>query len=110
MVDLAQLSWNEQVQLMENTDILVGVHGAGLTQALFLPPNSYIIELAATSFQNRVHFRQLSAWLGHDYQNILCKFVYPNDQVVISPSILVKAVQSTADHYHTTQFPSSLSQ
>ena len=36
-----------QIRTYANTDILVGLHGAGLTNIVFMPPNSLIVELAA---------------------------------------------------------------
>lgn len=35
----------EQVEMMANTDILIGMHGAGLTHALFLPDWAAVFEL-----------------------------------------------------------------
>ncbi|KAL5346701.1 hypothetical protein ACLOAV_008408 [Pseudogymnoascus australis] len=37
-VDLAAYSFADQLEVIRNTDILVGVHGAGLIHSLFLPP------------------------------------------------------------------------
>mmetsp|Transcript_23289 Transcript_23289/g.22446 ORF Transcript_23289/g.22446 Transcript_23289/m.22446 type:complete len:578 (+) Transcript_23289:171-1904(+) len=36
-----------QIRTYANTDILVGLHGAGLTNLIFMPPDSLIIELVA---------------------------------------------------------------
>jgi hypothetical protein len=36
-----------QIRTYANTDILVGLHGAGLTNLIFMPPDSMIIELVA---------------------------------------------------------------
>lgn len=44
-IQLDSLSLRKQLTLILNTDILIGMHGAGLTHALFLPPGSSIIEL-----------------------------------------------------------------
>ena len=42
---LEELSFSEQVKLMQNTSVLVGAHGSGLVNSLFLPPGRSIIEL-----------------------------------------------------------------
>ena len=52
---------------MARTDILLGVHGAGLTQLLYLPDKSTIVELSSMAFIVRWHFQLMSAWLDHDY-------------------------------------------
>ena len=36
-----------QIRMYANTDILIGLHGAGLTNIIFMPPNSLVVELAA---------------------------------------------------------------
>ncbi|MBN2443520.1 MAG: glycosyltransferase family 61 protein [Spirochaetales bacterium] len=43
-VDFAVLSWEQQVRISYNTDLLIGAHGNGLTNALWLPPHSCVIE------------------------------------------------------------------
>jgi len=37
--------FREQLETIRNTDILVGIHGAGLTHLLFLPDWAHVIEL-----------------------------------------------------------------
>lgn len=50
MVDLAQLSFVQQLELVARTDLLVGLHGAGLAHGLFMPPTSgaFVIGLLRT--------------------------------------------------------------
>jgi hypothetical protein len=38
--DFASMSYKEQLEIVQDTDILAGVHGAGLTHGMFLPPGS----------------------------------------------------------------------
>lgn len=45
VVDYAALSLSEQIRISHSTDILAGVHGAGLTHGMFLSPNSTIVEI-----------------------------------------------------------------
>jgi hypothetical protein len=40
MVDLAMLSFRDQLSLAARTDLLVGMHGAGLAHSLFLPSHA----------------------------------------------------------------------
>jgi protein O-GlcNAc transferase len=44
-VDFADYSLEDQIAIARKTDILVGVHGAGLTHSLFLEPGSAVIEI-----------------------------------------------------------------
>ena len=50
LVDFAELPLREQVQLAMNTDVLVGVHGAGLTHSLWLEPTSAVVEIKPPLF------------------------------------------------------------
>ena len=52
-----------QLQFISDTDILIGMHGAGLTHTLFLPPRAGLIELYPKywSKSNR-HFHDMAYW------------------------------------------------
>lgn len=45
IIDFINLTINEQLNLIINTDILIGMHGAGLTYSLLLSNTSMLIEL-----------------------------------------------------------------
>lgn len=49
-VDFAQLTLRYQVRLATGTDILVGIHGAGLTHSLWLNPKAAVIEFKPPLF------------------------------------------------------------
>jgi hypothetical protein len=44
-VDLAEMSFKDQIELIDRTDILIGAHGNGFSHTLFLNPYSTVIEL-----------------------------------------------------------------
>ena len=44
-VYLEDFAVKEQLDIVANTDVLIGVHGAGLTWCLFMKPNSRLIEI-----------------------------------------------------------------
>ena len=44
------VSFREQVAWMRSTDILIGVHGAGLFNAIFMKPGSVVIDLMCPNF------------------------------------------------------------
>lgn len=66
------MSVYEQIELMINTDILVGIHGANLTNIMFLKPGSKVIEMAGIGSKHLGYFYLASAvdvkyyWLGSD--------------------------------------------
>uniref|UniRef100_A0A7S4QML8 EGF domain-specific O-linked N-acetylglucosamine transferase n=1 Tax=Ditylum brightwellii TaxID=49249 RepID=A0A7S4QML8_9STRA len=67
VVRLEKLSFREQLALMQESHIVIGMHGAALTHLLFMDENrSQLIELMP---RNRVDFFQsLSEWKGMNYK------------------------------------------
>ena len=66
MVDFAELSFSEQLKVARQTDLLVGVHGAGLTHGLFQRPGSAMVEIIPNNLAHK-GFRNLAKLLGHHY-------------------------------------------
>lgn len=64
---LASLPFAEQLRLIRRTNILVGMHGAGLTHTLFLPDEAVLLEMFPTHVSTKKHFRNLAGWMGHPY-------------------------------------------
>ncbi|KAK5679217.1 hypothetical protein LTR17_027605 [Elasticomyces elasticus] len=70
LVDFAQLPFREQVRIARSSDILVGVHGAGLMHGMFLKSDSSIVEilprtLAYKGFKNMARLCGLSYFSGY---------------------------------------------
>ena len=66
VVQFEQLTFEQQLETVRRTDVLVGVHGAGLTHALFLRPGSAIVEVLPEGFKHQ-GFRNTAQLMGHDY-------------------------------------------
>ena len=66
VVDFAPLALPEQLMIVRRTDILVGVHGAGLTHGMFLRPGSTMVEILPPGLDHR-GFRNLARLAGHRY-------------------------------------------
>ena len=61
----------EQLKIIKHTDILIGMHGAGLTHTLYLPRTSGLIELFPVKFK-KMHayskmFEAIAKWRGLRY-------------------------------------------
>lgn len=65
-VDLAGMPFQQQVQLVRDSDVLAGVHGAGLTHGLWMKERSAMVEILPEGFLHK-GFRNLAGALGHDY-------------------------------------------
>lgn len=70
VVDFAKMTFHEQIRQVAHTDILIGVHGNGLSHLLFLPPNSSVIELFPPD-NHHLDYRVFAATRGLDYYGIL---------------------------------------
>ncbi|KAI3400509.1 hypothetical protein diail_2708 [Diaporthe ilicicola] len=67
MVDFGALSIQEQLVLMQHTDILVGVHGAGLTHTMFMRSGQgAVVEIQPPDMGHK-GFKNLAKMTGLDY-------------------------------------------
>lgn len=66
VVDFAAISFAAQLRLVQNTDVLVGHHGAAMTHTLFMPPESAVVEVLPPYFLQR-GFRSLGRMRGLQY-------------------------------------------
>ncbi|TQV95614.1 DUF563 domain-containing protein [Cordyceps javanica] len=66
VVDFASMPLHQQVQVARHTDVLLGVHGAGLTHSMFMRPGAVLVEVLPADFAHK-GFRNLAQMLGHRY-------------------------------------------
>jgi capsular polysaccharide biosynthesis protein len=74
-----ELSFHEQVKLFSSTKVLISIHGAGLTNMIFMPAGGAVIELLpyrngifdlrpnTLSFKHDPCFLRLAEAMGHEY-------------------------------------------
>jgi capsular polysaccharide biosynthesis protein len=63
---MENLTFEQQVQLMRDTAVLVAPHGAGLTNMMFCPPGAHIVEMADLGFPNP-NFYAVASAMRHRY-------------------------------------------
>ncbi|KAI7207544.1 hypothetical protein KC343_g13586 [Hortaea werneckii] len=66
LLDYGTLDFIAQLETDQTTDILVGVHGAGLTHGMFLPPRSTIAQILPPTLDH-YGFENMARFLGHKY-------------------------------------------
>lgn len=71
IVCFEELSWLQQIELMQETKLLISCHGAGLTNCLFMPSGGTVIELRAANNDYNC-FYTLADLSGHQYLFQLC--------------------------------------
>ncbi len=69
IVCLEDHSIQEQIDLMQNAEVVLGVHGAGFANILFCKPGTQIIEIQDREDPNP-HFYAIAALTGLDYRLI----------------------------------------
>lgn len=73
IVNFECLNFVEQRQIAGNASILAGIHGAGLTNMLFMEKGSKILELTTSLEGGQYYYYTLSNALGHDYYYQQCE-------------------------------------
>eukprot|EP00934_Nitzschia_sp_Nitz4_P008514 Nitzschia sp. Nitz4//scaffold28_size193895//119655//120818//NITZ4_001668-RA/size193895-processed-gene-0.28-mRNA-1//1//CDS//3329545991//8504//frame0 len=63
------MTFQQQLEHIVSTDILVSVHGAGNIHLLFLPANATLVEYVPKNFQLRLRFRYLAECLNLRYMS-----------------------------------------
>jgi capsular polysaccharide biosynthesis protein len=89
----------DQLRVMANTDILVGVHGAGLTHALFMKPQTVLIELAPPSHQSFNFFQTIAQANGIHYIRQIDGISGTDDQLTIDVSTHTKPLLEALLHF-----------
>ena len=68
-VQMDLLSMHEQLSLLATTDILIGMHGAGLSYSLVLPEHALMVELFPLTQADNWHMEYLSKWRRAIYKS-----------------------------------------
>jgi len=78
--DFAHLTYAEQIRRVRGSNLMIGVHGAGLTHVMYLPDKGGLLEI--TQWEPPFHsqwkgdvsvaniFMNLAAWTGHTYGSV----------------------------------------
>jgi hypothetical protein len=66
-----QLTIEQQLNIITQTDIFVGMHGAGLTHILFMKSSRALVELATSTWQSQIHFELMASINSIKYNRCL---------------------------------------
>ena len=69
VVDFSQMSFADQLKLIRRTNIMVGVHGAGLMHIMFAAEEAVLVEIHPSYRQDR-HFRHAARMTGKIYMPV----------------------------------------
>jgi len=73
IIQFENLSFKDQVALANNCAIIGGVHGAGLTNMIFMNKNSVVIEVRSKEDSSNNCFFSLASDMEHDYYYFLAE-------------------------------------
>ena len=87
----------QQLQFISDADILIGMHGAGLTHAMFLQKHAGVIEFVPNYFSSsNEHFSAISSWRKLHYEkwvNTDMTNELPNDKTIVPPHLMVAIIK-----------------
>lgn len=71
IIEPGNLSFREQVAIFRQARVIAGIHGAGMTNLLWAPEGTRVVELMPRSFRNGC-YAGISLALGHDHRVLIC--------------------------------------
>jgi capsular polysaccharide biosynthesis protein len=95
---LESMTFEEQVRLFRNAEVVVGPHGAGFTNLIYSKPGTRVVEIMAKGYERRCYWT-LSAELGHDYRFYLGSPKFPERKgepdIEVEPSQFCKSLEES---------------
>jgi capsular polysaccharide biosynthesis protein len=76
------LSFVEQIKLMRETQVFIGIHGANMTNILFMPAGGYVVEIMSEGYMN-------------------LSYLHMSNSVGLNYSIVPSTVGSPSEVFHT---------
>ncbi|CAA9586222.1 hypothetical protein AVDCRST_MAG81-3861 [uncultured Synechococcales cyanobacterium] len=67
-IQLERYTFAEQVHLFSRAEVIIGAHGAGLTNIVFCPQGAKVVEIFPTGAQTSFAYQQISAIVGLNYR------------------------------------------
>ena len=96
-VVMESLSMRGQLDIIGTTDILIGMHGAGMTHTLFLPKHAAVLELFPYDFKTDrpwyLCYQKIAEWRGLKYQsweNFDVTYEMPNEYTILPKDIILE--------------------
>lgn len=95
---MENLSFEQQVRLMAETRIVGGLHGAGLTNMLFMPEGGKVLEVRFPNDSHNNCYFSLASAMGHEYWYLLAADMSGNQtfdaNVRVDPDSLEQVIKA----------------
>jgi len=69
----------EQIRTFSRARVIVGAHGAGLTNLMFAPPSAAVVEITNTKIRHMGDFREITQQMGQRYIEVVSGW-FPDHQ------------------------------
>ena len=73
VVVAGKLPLSRQIAAFANAKVIVGPHGAGLSNMVFAPPGAKVIELMGSAMFQQGFFLELAESCGHGFDRLFCQ-------------------------------------
>lgn len=99
MVDFAALPFSEQVGLAQESDVLVGIHGAGLTHSMFMRQGAgAVVEIQPEGLDHH-GFRNIAGMRNLGYFRTRAKIIPPESWSPGEPAVAVDKIEKVERTY-----------
>ena len=92
IIKLAQIVFDEQVNIFNNADLILAPHGAGLKNLIYCRKKTVIIEIKEKNFTKNYLYNHLSKICGLKHFEISSK-KYINKKMFIDRSTILKLIK-----------------
>ncbi|GBG76273.1 hypothetical protein CBR_g22021 [Chara braunii] len=98
-VAMEELSFREQIRVIRDASIVIGVHGASLSYTLLMDPRSTLIELMPPEYRGRTHFAMFARYAGVRYVRVPVRRENKKGTHFVPPKVVVRAVRNVLSHH-----------
>ena len=100
-IRMESLTMRGQLETISSTDVLIGMHGAGMTHTVFLPKHAAVLEMFPKGFKIRrpwyLCYQRIAEWRGLKYEsweNFDNSLQKPGEYTVVPKEIILEKVKS----------------
>ena len=93
VIEPGSLSFREQIAIFRQARIIAGIHGAGMTNLIWAPQGTRVVELMPRTFRNGC-YEGISLVLGHDHRVILCPADRRGSNMQVSPEVIRQVLEA----------------
>ena len=91
-INFEKLNIKKQIEISRNAKIIIGYHGAGLSNCFFMDKNNYFIEIV-NSYYNHPFFNLTSKILKLNYKKFVCSKNFKNLDGICNINEILKYVK-----------------